>query len=333
MDLSAAIEAASAADRAPRRSDLYRRLKEQGLSALPRPPRWWRPAEFRRPVCGLGWEDSSYPEGLRRLAEPPPVLFVRGGASDLPKPRAAVAIVGSRRASETGLRVAYDLARGLAQEGVAVLSGLALGVDSAAHRGCLDGGGRTLAVLASPVDQPTPLRHVALAEGILSQGGWLVSERPPGATVRAHEFPRRNRIIAALAGLVVVVEAGLRSGTLSTVEHALRLGVEVAAVPGPIDRPGCRGSNALLRRGAQWVESVGDLLEHLGRSPVATEADPRLDEDERAVLAGLPEGAGAPGHWCAASSLPPERARSALARLVSKGVLRQLGCGRVARVL
>jgi len=303
------------------------------MSSLPRRPGQSRHLGFRLPVQGVGWEEAGYPDGLRRLKEPPPVLFVRGEAAELPQPRTTVAIVGSRRASETGLRVAYDLARGLAEQGVAVLSGLALGVDAAAHRGSLDGGGRTLAVLASPVDEPTPVRHSGLAEVILSRGGWLVSERPPGAVVRPHEFPRRNRLIAAMAGLVVVVEAGLRSGTLSTVEHALRLGVEVAAVPGPIDRPNCRGSNALLRRGAQWVESVGDLLEQLGTTAVVQDSGAGLDDDERAILAGLPEGAGAPGNWCAASLLPPQRARSALARLVSKGVLRQLSGGRVARVL
>jgi DNA processing protein len=288
---------------------------------------------FSTAVCALGLEDPDYPAGLRRLATAPPALFVRGPGGPLPSYSRCVAVIGSRRASAEGLRLASDLARGLAQEGVCVVSGLALGIDAAAHQGALDGGGATLAVLASPVDEPTPRRNHGLAERVLRGGGWLVSERPPGARLQAWEFPRRNRLVAASVALVVVVEAGLRSGTMSTVEHALALGIDVAAVPGPAVRPSCRGSNALLRRGARWVECIDDVLSCLGREVAVARQGAIRDEDERAVLDGFVERSGSPGRWLEASSLPSDAARGALARLVCRGILRRLPGGLIGRVL
>jgi DNA processing protein len=314
MELDAAIAAARAAERT------------HSLSPVDRP-------HFSGAVQALGVQDSAYPSGLLRLGHPPPALFVRGPASALPDRSRCVAVIGSRRASPEGLRSASDLGVGLAREGLCVVSGLALGIDAAAHQGALDGGGDTLAVLASPVDEPSPRRNHGLAERILRQGGWLVSERPPGAGVQPWEFPRRNRLVAAQVSLVVVVEAGLRSGTLSTVEHALGLGIDVAAVPGPATRPACRGSNALLRRGAHWVESVGDVLTCLGRQAAAGRRGGPHDAEERAVLDGLPDRSGSPGRWLAGSALPPAVARRALARLVSRGILRRLPGGRIGRVL
>lgn len=288
---------------------------------------------FSAPVHAVGRRHPDYPLGLARLDRPPPALFVRGRAGALPPYSRCVAVVGSRRASAEGLRLASDLARGLAGEGLCVVSGLALGIDAAAHQGAIDGGGDTIAVLASPVDEPTPRRNHGLAEGVLRSGGWLISERPPGAEVKPWEFPRRNRLVAASVSLVIVVEAGLRSGTMSTVEHALALGVDVAAVPGPAGRPNCRGSNALLRRGAQWVESIDDVLCCLGHGVDAVRQGPVCDEDERAVLDGFAERSGSPGRWLAASALPTDAARGALGRLVSRGILRRLPDGLIARVL
>jgi DNA processing protein len=314
MELDAAIAAARAAE-GPR-----------SLSLLD-------PSRFTTPVLALGLADPAYPTGLRRLGSRPPALFVRGPACGFPDHSRCVAVIGSRRASPEGLRLASDLGACLVREGICVVSGLALGIDAAAHQGALDGGGDTVAVLASSVDEPSPRRNYGLAERILRQGGWLVSERPPGAPVQAWEFPRRNRLVAGLVSLVVVVEAGLRSGTLSTVEHALGLGIDVAAVPGPATRPACRGSNALLRRGAQWVESVDDVLACLGRQATAERRGGPRDAEERAVLDGLPDRLGSPGRWLAGSALPPPVARRALARLVSRGVLRRLPGGRIGRVL
>jgi len=314
MDMDAAIAAARA----------FERTSHDNSGSVHR---------FSVPVHAVGRADPEYPLGLARLDRPPPALFVQGKGAALPPYSRCVAVIGSRRASSEGLRLASDLARGLVGEGLCVVSGLALGIDAAAHQGAIDAGGDTIAVLASPVDEPTPRRNQGLAEGVVRSGGWLISERPPGGEVKPWEFRRRNRLVAASVALVVVVEAGLRSGTMSTVEHALSLGIEVAAVPGPAVRPSCRGSNALLRRGAQWVESIDDVLACLGRGAAAARHGPVYDEDERAVLDGLAECTGSPGRWLEASALPPTVARAALGRLVSRGVLRRLSGGQIRRVL
>jgi len=230
--------------------------------------------------------------------------------------------------------VARDLGASLAREGLVVVSGLAIGIDTAAHEGALDAGGTTLAVLASAVDEPTPRRNVGLAAEILESSGWLVSERPPRASVRAFDFPRRNRLVAALVGAVVVVEASLRSGTLSTVAHALDLGVEVAAVPGPAVSPASAGAHEMLRRGAHLVTSAADVLPLLGlNASAAPQLERGVDADERSLLAGLPGASGSLAQWLEASALPYERALSAVHRLLSVGALRRLATGKIARVL
>jgi DNA processing protein len=215
---------------------------------------------------------------------------------------------------------------------VVVVSGLALGVDVAAHAGALDSGGRTLAVLPSDVDHPAPRRNCGVAEEIAAGGGWLISERPPGARVQPGSFPRRNRLVAAAAGAVVVVEAALKSGTLSTVEWALRLGRPVGAVPGSVLSPASEGSNRLLASGASVVTSVADVLAMLG----ADAPTPRVaagDADARVVLAAIPGASGPAESWLRSSGLPDDRARAALLRLLAAGALRRLGGGRIARVL
>jgi len=194
------------------------------------------------------WGDRNYPRRLMHLADPPPVLFVRGDPKLLV--RGGVTVIGSRRATARGRELSVALAGALCRRGMPVISGLALGIDGAAHRGALAVGGRTVAVLGSGVDRPSPSSHASLARRILAQGA-LVSEFLPGSPPRPHHFPRRNRVLAALSDAVVVVEAGLRSGTLITVEHALDLGIEVFAVPGPEHRPSCAGSNRLLAEGAE----------------------------------------------------------------------------------
>ena len=288
---------------------------------------------FPPAVRAVGWDEHGYPEGLRGLERPPPALFVLGAPAPLPPPEDCVAIVGSRRCTETGRWVARDLAEGLAREGLVVVSGLALGTDAAAHEGALDAGGRTLAVLAGPVDRPGPVRNLSLAQEIAAGPGWLVSERPPRARVQPREFPRRNRLVAGLASVVVVVEAALPSGTLSTVAWALSLGREVAAVPGSVTCPASRGANALLASGAHLVTCAEDVLAIVGRARDRWCDVADLDTDERAVLAGLPCSSGSAGRWAEASGLPGVRARPALGRLLARGVLRRLPGGRLARVL
>ena len=208
----------------------------------------------------LTWRDREYPERLRHLSDPPALLFCRGDLGLLSAP--AVTVVGSRRSTEYGRRVAERLAAQLAGRGIVVVSGLALGIDGAAHRGALEFGGDTIAVLGSGVDVIQPSSHRALGLRIVREG-LLLSEFLPGEPARAHHFPRRNRILAALGAVVVVVEAGERSGAFITVEHALDLGRDVYAVPGPIDAPHSRGCNALLQQGAHVVTSAMDFAREL----------------------------------------------------------------------
>jgi DNA processing protein len=208
-------------------------------------------------------EAGPYPEPLRELSKPPR-LWVRGCLPDAP----AVAVVGSRRATEYGLGVAELLGHELGRAGITVVSGLAYGIDAAAHRGALASGGQTVAVLAGGIDRLYPLRHLALAGAIRRQGA-VVSEEEPGTEPLPGYFPKRNRIIAALCAGVVIVEASDRSGALHTAEHALSLGREVLAVPGSIFSPTSRGTNALLAAGAKPLLSVQDVVANLATESLA----------------------------------------------------------------
>jgi DNA processing protein len=200
-----------------------------------------------------------YPERLDSIPDPPPVLWTRGVAGPCPH---AVAVVGSRCASPHGLEIGFRLGQGLAGEGFDVVSGLARGVDAAAHRGALRGGGRTIAVLGCGVDVIYPPEHGPLAEAIATEGG-LVSEFAPGVPPRAWHFPRRNRIISGLSLGVVIVEAARRSGSLITARCALEQGRSVMAVPGAVLSGRNRGAHALIRDGAGVVEEARDVIEQL----------------------------------------------------------------------
>lgn len=199
----------------------------------------------------------AWPPRLEHLPDPPERLWLAG--STAPGRGIAVAVVGARRASHVGLEVARELGRGLAALGVTVISGMALGIDGAAHTGALDGGGATIAVLGCGVDVCYPPRHQALRARILARG-CLVSEDPPGSEPVTWRFPRRNRLIAALCVAVVVVEAGERSGALSTARHAADLGREILAVPGSVASESTRGSNRLIRDGATPLLGLDDLV-------------------------------------------------------------------------
>jgi DNA processing protein len=204
--------------------------------------------------------DPEYPDGLTHLAVPPEILWARGPVV-LGKPR-TIAIVGTRKATEYGRRMAHDLAFDLATRGWTIVSGLARGIDSAAHRGALAAQGRTIAVLGCGIDHVYPVRNRELREEIAATG-LLVSEYEPAEPPLKFHFPERNRIIAALGRAVVVVQAGERSGALITAGMALELGREVLAVPGPADQPGSRGVNRLLRDGAGLVETATDVIDSL----------------------------------------------------------------------
>lgn len=206
---------------------------------------------------------DGYPARLREAPDAPALLYVLGDSDALPQDgRPVVAIVGARRATPGGLEAARALGRGLAAAGVAVASGMALGIDGAAHAGALEAGGPTIAVLAGGADRPYPRSKTGLHRAIAATGGCcVVSEMPPGFVPFRWGFPARNRIIAGLADLTVVVEAAERSGSLITAEMAQDLGRAVAAVPGAVANPMARGSNALLRDGAELVRDAQDVLD------------------------------------------------------------------------
>lgn len=209
----------------------------------------------------LTLHDPSYPSLLREIADPPPLLYVRGDASLLGHPQ--LALVGSRNPSAGGRQLATDFARHIARCGMVVTSGLALGIDAASHLGALAGGGWTIAVSGTGPDLVYPARHRELAEKIIDHGA-LVTEFPPGTPPMAANFPRRNRIISGMSLGTLVVEAALRSGSLITARLAAEQGREVFAVPGSIHNPLARGCHALIRQGAKLVETIDDILEELG---------------------------------------------------------------------
>jgi DNA processing protein len=239
--------------------------------------------------------DEGYPPPLEDIPDPPPLLYVLGDYG--PGDPLAIAIVGSRRCTPYGLRVAERLAASLARVGITVVSGLARGIDAAAHRGALKAGGRTIAVVANGLEMVYPPEHADLAGEVAGRGA-LLSEMPLGQGPLAGLFPQRNRLISGLCLGVVVVEATPRSGSLSTARHATEQGREVFAVPGPVDSLASRGCHSLLRDGARLVESVDDILEELGplvrevrpgpeATPVRHPAELALSDHERSLLGQL----------------------------------------------
>src|SRR5580658_2467124 len=209
----------------------------------------------------LKWTDDDYSANLRQIADPPPYLFVRGLGS-LHQP-GCLAIVGARAASEAGLRMAHRLGLELAAKGFTVVSGLARGVDGAAHQGALDAGGRTIAVMGCGIDVIYPPEHRKLAEAIIDGAGAIVSELPLGTQPMAENFPTRNRILSGLCLGVVIVEAAEKSGSLITARMALEQNRQVFAVPGSPLTGKTRGSNRLIRDGAKLVECVEDVIEEI----------------------------------------------------------------------
>ena len=265
-----------------------------------------------------------YPERLTDLEDPPPVIFALGNRDLLNNP--AVAIVGTREATLYGLRITAMLASGAAAAGLTVVSGLARGVDAEAHRTALPHVGSTIAVLGTGADVPYPMLNHALHRRI-EDSGLVVSEALPGARPHPGAFPRRNRLIAALADVVVVTEAGDRSGALITAGVAVALGRMHAAVPGPVDVASASGSNRLLRDGAQVVTSVEDMLGLVyltprGRRKRETAPAPshnaltqELGDDEMRVLTVLRQGPRLPDELIAGTGLSPSALVTTLATL------------------
>ena len=216
----------------------------------------------RAGVGMLASGEASFPDLLSGIPDPPLALYYRGATECLD--RLAIAVVGARRASRAGQELARVLAGELAGAGAVIVSGLALGVDAAAHLGALDAGGRTIAVLGSGPEQITPLANARLGERIQSRGGLILSEYPPGTPAAPFRFPERNRLISGLSRGVVVVEADERSGSLITARLAAEQGREVMAVPGMPGYPNSTGTNRLLKTGAVLVERAEDVLHALG---------------------------------------------------------------------
>ncbi|KDN14986.1 DNA protecting protein DprA [Snodgrassella communis] len=233
--------------------------------------RYWRSDEARQAAeAALKWEqshadarlllltDNDYPVLLTEGLTPPPLLFIRGNSSCLHQP--SLAIVGSRHATPQAMRIARDFAKALAQKGIAVISGMAAGIDTAAHQGALLGTGNTIAVWGTGIDRVYPACNKALAAQIAAHG-CIISEFPLGTRSLAENFPRRNRLIAALSQGTLVVEAATESGSLITARLAGEMGREVMAIPGSIDNPLSKGCHALIKQGARLVENLADILQ------------------------------------------------------------------------
>ena len=286
--------------------------------------------------------DPCYPGSLGDLVDAPVALFVVGGVRRLVElvgpaadgARRVVSVVGTRRASEDGLEVARGLGRGLGAAGVTVVSGMALGVDSAAHAGALEVGGPTVAVLAGGADVPYPASKRALYRQIAA-AGCVVSEMPPGFVPFRWCFPARNRTIAALGEMTIVVEAAARSGSLITAEIAADLGREVAAVPGPVSAWRARGTNALLRDGATLIRDARDALDavvgvdHEPLIRVTATLDAALEPRLRSILAAVADGR----DTVAALAGAPDQARPVLSALTELELLGRLRRGPGGRYL
>ena len=268
-------------------------LKNPDQEAVERDIAWLEGGENRHIITSA---DPRYPPLLAAAHSAPLLLYLQGAPEVLTTPQ--LAIIGSRNPTVTGASTAYDFAAHLATLGMTITSGLALGIDGAAHRGALEVGGKTVAVFATGPDRIYPARHRDLAHAIVEGGGALVSEFPPGTKPHSSLFPRRNRIISGLAVGSLVVEAALRSGSLITARLAAEQGREVFAIPGSIHNPLSRGCHHLIRQGAKLVESSNDILEELApslryqiqavdssvKAPEGSEQEP-LDEEYQKLLA------------------------------------------------
>lgn len=273
----------------------------------------------------IDYSHRQFPELLRNIADPPLGLFYSGDAGLLGQQ--AVAVVGSRRATAYGLYMAEKLGRELARAGITVVSGLARGIDTAAHRGALAGGGRTVAVLGCGLDVVYPRENQKLFADIAGCGA-LVSEFPPGTPPQPWHFPVRNRIISGLCRAVVVVEAGEKSGAMITAYLALEQGRDVMAVPGQATSKMSRGPHRLLRQGARLVEDAGDILEELGLTRLFTDAvgasGVSLEPAEEALLALISWEPVDVDTLSVKSGLPVSQVLTILSFLELKGLVRQL---------
>ncbi len=254
-------------------------VREKTIFAL-KQEEWKRAVEEERKrlekagIEVITYQDKCYPSLLKEIYDPPLLLYLKGNANLLNTP--SLAIVGTRQATFYGIKTATRLSMQLSELGLTIVSGLARGIDTAAHQGCLKAEGKTIGVLGCGLDIVYPKENAKLYAKIIEKGGAIVSEFPPGTPPLAHHFPARNRIISGLSLGVLVVEAALKSGSLITARLALEQGREVFAVPGPAGSPYSHGTHALIKQGAKLVETVTDILEEL---PITFEK--RNNEDKK----------------------------------------------------
>lgn len=283
-------------------------------------------------VREIGRGDVAFPQTLRELTRPPESIFTIGDETILRMaPNRLVAIVGTRDASPYGMRVAAALADAFTKAGVGVVSGLARGIDSAAHRAALEAGGKTIAVMGTGVDVPYPVGHRRLHAEIAAKG-LVLSENEPGTPAGPGCFPKRNRIIAGLARVTIVVEAPYKSGAINTATQALEAGRVVAAIPGPIDSPRSAGANLLLRDGAQIIHSIDDALMLYGLCRARKDEAPAPGGVESTLWDALAAGPASAELLTSRSGLNVRQVLEGIARLELCGMVQQQANGSIERI-
>lgn len=288
--------------------------------------------EFRTIKLG----DADYPLLLREISDPPRQIYIRGVIPVAQDP--TIAIVGTRKATVAGIGIAEDIAAELARHGLIIISGLAMGIDAAAHRGALKAGGRTMAVLGNGIDEIYPAQNEKIADELLRTGGAIISEYPPGEPSFRQNFIHRNRIVSGLSVAVVVIEAPERSGALATAGFAAEQGRSVFVVPGPTTHPNYVGSHALIRDGATLAARAADILEDLGllgetgirKQEAGIEEfknQLELDAGEALIWEAI-KNAGRPlevDRIATVTKLTPQAVNAVLTTLILKGLVREVG--------
>lgn len=272
--------------------------------------------------------DKDFPPLLKEIHDCPEGIYVRGNIELLSDSFLKIAIVGTRRATSLGRITTQKIAEQLARRGISIISGLAFGIDKEAHRGCLDGGGRTIAVLAVGLDMVYPEQHRGLAKEIIDNGGALVSEYSPGTPALPHQFLERNRIVSGLAGGVLVIEAPKKSGALSTAAHALDQNRDVFVVPGSINNPNYIGSHQLIKQGAALATSADDILEAYNmETKVGTNqlTLPNLTSEQKKILIILNKTGSdiSIDKICQITKLQPQVVNKIITSLIIDGIIRE----------
>lgn len=281
-------------------------------------------------VNSLKRNDPGYPSNLLDIDSPPAALYYIGANPEEWLDRPKVAIVGSRKATAYGLSVARQLSSQLASSGVVIISGLAFGIDSAAHQAAIEAGGITVAVMGTGLDQIYPVSHLQLAKDMTASGGSLLSEYPAGSPTYRQHFLVRNRLISGLADAVIIIEAARHSGSLHTARFGLEQGKTVMAVPGNIDRPSHEGCNNLIKSGAVPVTGVEDVFLALGISPKRRQSQKslRLPPEEQLVYGYIRQSVADQEALAEATKIDPANLNRILTALELGGVIRPTGAGR-----